>query len=93
MTLEHWRKDQILLRLEHIFEKDEDRFLSLPENVRIQVCIFPSILWHFKFLLVRIIKKTILASIFYKCIHIIFSLIIVKIVILPTLKVKLNFII
>ncbi|XP_026806272.1 lysosomal alpha-mannosidase-like [Rhopalosiphum maidis] len=36
LTLEHWRKDQVLLRIEHIFEKDEDRFLSLPETVHLQ---------------------------------------------------------
>lgn len=29
--------DQVLLRIEHIFEKDEDRFLSLPETVHLQV--------------------------------------------------------
>lgn len=42
LTLEHWRKDQILLRVEHIFERDEDRFLSLPETIRLQVIIMNS---------------------------------------------------
>lgn len=40
LTLEHWRKDQVLLRIEHIFEKDEDRFLSLPETINLQVSIY-----------------------------------------------------
>jgi len=40
LTLEHWRKDQVLLRVEHIFEKDEDRFLSLPETIRLQVSTY-----------------------------------------------------
>lgn len=40
LTLEYWRKDQVLLRIEHIFEKDEDRFLSLPETVHLQVSTY-----------------------------------------------------
>lgn len=39
LTLEHWRNNQILLRVEHIFEKNEDRFLSLPEKVPLDVSI------------------------------------------------------
>lgn len=51
LTLEYWRKDQVLLRIEHIFERDEDRFLSLPETVHLQVSIYTSFIMYFKYLI------------------------------------------
>ena len=33
LTLEYWRKDQILLRLEHVYQSNEDSELSRPELI------------------------------------------------------------
>lgn len=38
LTLEPWKDDTILLRLEHIFEVDEAEQFSQPIEVDIQVC-------------------------------------------------------
>lgn len=37
LTLEPWTNDKVLLRLEHIFSKDEDNVLSQPATLNIGV--------------------------------------------------------
>lgn len=79
LTLEHWRNNQILLRVEHIFEKNEDRFLSLPEKVNLDVstCVLLFVILfarETKIYFLNIIGKHFRINIyidgfFYRCYH------------------------
>lgn len=40
LTLEPWTENEVLLRLEHIFAKDEDEVLSQPVTVNLNVSIY-----------------------------------------------------
>lgn len=42
LTLEPWKDDTVLLRLEHIFEVGETENLSKPVEINIQVCLVPT---------------------------------------------------
>lgn len=42
LTMEPWENNQILLRFEHIFEKDEDETFSVPQTFNIRE-LFPTL--------------------------------------------------
>lgn len=39
LTLEKWKNDSILLRLEHVFQKNEDSVLSDPVQLNLEVAL------------------------------------------------------
>jgi len=55
LTLEPWREDSLLLRLEHIMEQNEDSVLSGPVEVAYEVRIWTVQLGYLPFLKIMLL--------------------------------------